>query len=100
MAHDGRRDEPVDPTQPGEGRPGSAGSGETHRQLYALAREGYLAGGGFFSSIMSGFLIGFVLDWWLGTRPWFIVAGIVLGSISGFLMMHSWAVQEEQRRER
>jgi F0F1-type ATP synthase assembly protein I len=39
---------------------------------------------GFFSSILSGFLIGFGLDTWLGTRPGFIIAGIITGSIIGF----------------
>ncbi len=80
--------------------PEKPGGSDTHQQLYSLAREGYLAGGGFFSSIMSGFLLGLGLDWWLGTEPWFVVGGIVAGSISGFYMMHGWAVQEERRRGR
>ena len=36
-------------------------------------------------SIVSGLLAGWVLDRWLGTSPWLIVAGIVLGSVAGFM---------------
>ena len=28
--------------------------------------------------------VGWALDRWLGTKPWLLVAGIVLGSIVGF----------------
>ena len=35
-------------------------------------------------SIVSGVVVGWVLDRWLGTSPWLIVAGIVLGSVAGF----------------
>ncbi|MDX6272642.1 MAG: putative F0F1-ATPase subunit Ca2+/Mg2+ transporter [Acidobacteriota bacterium] len=36
-------------------------------------------------SIVSGLLVGWALDRWLGTSPWLIVAGIVLGSVAGFM---------------
>ena len=36
-------------------------------------------------SIVSGVLVGWALDRWLGTSPWLIVAGIVLGSVAGFM---------------
>lgn len=36
-------------------------------------------------SIVSGVVVGWVLDRWLGTSPWLIVAGIVLGSVAGFM---------------
>ncbi len=36
-------------------------------------------------SIVSGLVVGWVLDRWLGTSPWLIVAGIVLGSVAGFM---------------
>jgi ATP synthase protein I len=36
-------------------------------------------------SIISCLLVGWVLDRWLGTSPWLIVAGIVLGSVAGFM---------------
>jgi len=36
-------------------------------------------------SIVSCLLIGWALDRWLGTSPWLIVAGILLGSVAGFM---------------
>jgi len=36
-------------------------------------------------SIVSGLVVGWALDRWLGTSPWLIVAGIVLGSVAGFM---------------
>ena len=36
-------------------------------------------------SIVSCLLVGWALDRWLGTSPWLIVAGIVLGSVVGFM---------------
>jgi ATP synthase protein I len=37
-----------------------------------------------FFSVLVGFGIGWALDKWLGTTPWMVVAGIVLGSALGF----------------
>jgi F0F1-type ATP synthase assembly protein I len=36
-------------------------------------------------SIVSCLLVGWALDRWLGTSPWLIVVGIVLGSVVGFM---------------
>ncbi|HYO99922.1 MAG TPA: AtpZ/AtpI family protein [Pyrinomonadaceae bacterium] len=36
-------------------------------------------------SIVSCLFVGWLLDHWLGTSPWLIVAGIVLGSVVGFM---------------
>jgi ATP synthase protein I len=36
-------------------------------------------------SIVSCLLLGWVLDRLLGTSPWLIVAGILLGSVAGFM---------------
>ena len=36
-------------------------------------------------SIVSGLVVGWALDRWLGTSPWLIVTGIVLGSVAGFM---------------
>jgi len=44
----------------------------------------------FFATIMSGFLLGALLDWWLDTKPVFIVLGIIAGSIIGFWRM--WTI--------
>ena len=37
------------------------------------------------SSIVSCLIVGWLLDRWLGTSPWLIVAGIVVGSVAGFM---------------
>ncbi len=39
------------------------------------------------SSIIVGLLIGAVLDRWLGTKPWLLLAFTVLGIVSGLLSL-------------
>jgi F0F1-type ATP synthase assembly protein I len=46
--------------------------------------------GAFFGSVMAGFLLGFLGDHFLNTRPALIVAGIIAGSVIGFWRM--WRV--------
>lgn len=45
----------------------------------------YSAGIAFFASVVFCLGIGWIADWLLGSRPWGLVAGIVLGSIIGFM---------------
>ena len=44
----------------------------------------YSAALSIFFSVLVGFGIGWALDKWLGTTPWMVVGGIVLGSALGF----------------
>ena len=44
----------------------------------------YAAAFSLFASVVSGLIVGWLLDRWLGTRPWLLVAGVVLGSAAGF----------------
>jgi len=44
----------------------------------------YAAAFSLFASVVAGLLAGWLLDRWLGTRPWLLVAGIVLGAAAGF----------------
>lgn len=37
-----------------------------------------------FAAVAAFLAVGWMLDRWLGTRPWLLVAGIVLGSAAGF----------------
>ena len=37
-----------------------------------------------FASVVSFCAFGWLLDRWLGTKPWLIVIGIVLGAVAGF----------------
>ncbi len=43
--------------------------------------------GGFFASWMAGFLLGWGADSLFGTRPLFIVIGIIAGAVTGFWKM-------------
>lgn len=54
---------------------------------------------GFFTSILAGLLLGLGLDAWWGTRPGFTVAGIVIGSVSGFWKLWSIAKRETEREQ-
>jgi F0F1-type ATP synthase assembly protein I len=64
------------------------------KQVSAAVSDGWLRGGSFLNSILAGALLGYLLDMWLGTEPWLVVTGIVLGSYSGFLRL--WAFLKEQ----
>lgn len=44
----------------------------------------YAAAFSLFAAVVSGLLLGWLLDRWLGTKPWLLVAGLTLGSIAGF----------------
>lgn len=44
----------------------------------------YAAGLAIFFSVLGFLGIGWLLDRWLGTSPWLMVAGIIVGSIVGF----------------
>ncbi|HKV34023.1 MAG TPA: AtpZ/AtpI family protein [Pyrinomonadaceae bacterium] len=43
----------------------------------------YAAGITLFASVVSFCGVGYLLDRWLGTEPWLLVVGIVLGSAVG-----------------
>ncbi|HJZ82384.1 MAG TPA: AtpZ/AtpI family protein [Pyrinomonadaceae bacterium] len=44
----------------------------------------YAAAFSLFAAVASGLLAGWLLDRWLGTRPWLLVIGVVLGAAAGF----------------
>jgi ATP synthase protein I len=44
----------------------------------------YAAGLSLFFSVASLCGVGWLCDRWLGTKPWLMVGGIVLGSVVGF----------------
>ena len=43
----------------------------------------YAAALNLFASVIALSGVGWVVDRWLGTKPWFLAAGLVLGSIVG-----------------
>ena len=44
----------------------------------------YAAAFSLFASVVSGLIIGWLLDRWLGTKPWLLITGLLLGSVAGF----------------
>ncbi|HLT96291.1 MAG TPA: AtpZ/AtpI family protein [Acidimicrobiia bacterium] len=64
------------------------------KQIGAAIDDGWLEGGSFLGSILSGTLLGLGLDWWLDTAPWFVIVGIVLGAYSAFARL--WSQMKEQ----
>ena len=44
----------------------------------------YAAAFSLFAAVVSGMIVGWLLDRWLGTKPWLLVAGVVLGAAAGF----------------
>ena len=43
----------------------------------------YAAGIALFASVASFTVIGYFVDRWFGTQPWFLIGGIILGSAAG-----------------
>jgi ATP synthase protein I len=43
----------------------------------------YAAAFSLFASVVSGLIVGWLLDRWLATSPWLLVTGIILGSAAG-----------------
>ena len=69
----------------------------THQQIAQAVNEGWVVGGSFFGSILSGFILGFLADRWLGTAPWLVILGIVLGAYSGFVRLWRYAKEQDKR---
>jgi F0F1-type ATP synthase assembly protein I len=77
-------------------------SGRSHLVPDPTAVTGAFSPGvDFISSVIAGLLLGLGLDWWLDTRPVFVIIGVVAGFISGFLKLWRYsALMEEQAKER
>jgi F0F1-type ATP synthase assembly protein I len=71
-----------------------------HQQIGRAIDEGWSQTGAFFGSIVSGMLLGLLADHWLGTSPWLVVIGSLVGIYSGFLNMwrYSKKIEEESQR--
>jgi ATP synthase protein I len=40
------------------------------------------------SALVVGVGLGLAVDWWAGTRPWFLVAGVFLGGAAGVMNVY------------
>jgi ATP synthase protein I len=56
---------------------------EPEQQVNRKTGLAYAAGLSLFAAVVAGLLAGWLLDRWLGTRPWLLLTGIVLGSAAG-----------------
>ena len=57
---------------------------ENKEEINRKSGMAYAAAFSLFASVVSGLIGGWLLDRWLGTGPWLLVAGIVLGAAAGF----------------
>ena len=44
----------------------------------------YAAAVSLFTAVVAGLIVGWLLDRWLGSAPWLLVTGIVVGAVAGF----------------
>lgn len=60
-------------------------------------------GWSFVAPMILGLVAGYYLDRWLGTEPWLLLAGLLLGMAAGFLALYGVILRlkhdEEQRRK-
>lgn len=73
------------------------------KQVAGAVDKGWVAGGSLVGSVLSGVLIGFLLDRWLGTDPWLVIVFLLVGSYSGFMRLWRYAqaqgaIEDEERR--
>lgn len=59
-----------------------------------------MQGSSFLGSILAGTALGYLADMWLGTDPWLVVTGVLVGSYSGFLHLWRWSKEVEDARRR
>jgi ATP synthase protein I len=47
-----------------------------------------------------GAFLGYLLDGWLGTRPWLMVVGVLLGAVAGFRSIYRMANPGDSSEEK
>ena len=57
---------------------------ENKEEINRKSGLAYAAALSLFAAVVGGLIAGWLLDRWLGTQPWLLVAGIVLGAAAGF----------------
>lgn len=73
----------------------------TTRQVHSALNDGWMQGGSFLSSILAGTFLGYFADLWLGTEPWLVITGVVVGSYAGFLRVWDYMKKlDEEPRDR
>ena len=59
-------------------------SEEDQQEVNRKTGMAYAAAFSLFACVVSGLILGWLLDRWLGTRPWLLVTGLLLGAVAGF----------------
>ena len=49
------------------------------------------------AGVVAGAFLGLMADQWLGTKPWLLIVGFVLGCCAAFLIVYRVAQAEERR---
>jgi len=57
---------------------------ENKEEINRKSGLAYAAALSLFAAVVAGLILGWLLDRWLGTSPWLLVTGIVLGAAAGF----------------
>lgn len=65
------------------------------KQATSAVNDGWMEGGAFLGSILAGALLGYLADHWLGTGPWLVAFGVVVGAYSGFVKMWEYSKKME-----
>lgn len=71
--------------------PSNVRSETSTQQVHSAVSEGGEVGAAFLGSVLAGMFLGLIADHWLGTDPWFVVSGVVLGSYSGFMRLWKYS---------
>lgn len=66
------------------------------QRLYRLAG----AGVEFFSAVLGGTALGWLLDRWLGTKPWCVIVGVAIGFTAGLVRLVRMSAQENARAKK
>ena len=67
------------------------------KQVHSAVNDGWMRGGSFVSSIIAGTLLGYFADMWLGTEPWLVITGVVLGSYAGFVKVWQYIKELDEK---
>lgn len=58
-------------------------SDENQEEINRKSGLAYAAAFSLFAAVVAGLILGWLMDRWLGTQPWLLVTGLVLGAAAG-----------------
>jgi len=56
---------------------------EPQEEINRKSGLAYAAAFSLFAAVVAGLILGWLMDRWLGTQPWLLVTGLVLGAAAG-----------------